>query len=480
MSVEIQAIVKLFESYAGKSFDNIEAMPLSGSNRKYYRLSIQGKTYVAVFNADLKENIAFIEYTKHFLKLGLNVPEIIAEDLHNDVYIIQDLGNSTLLSYISGYDDNNGSIGLSAESIEMYKKVLVQLPIIQVKGGKAVDYSVAYPRHSFDKQSMMWDLNYFKYYFLKLAQIPFDEQKLEDDFQIFCDFLLKADSSHFLYRDFQSRNVMVFNGDPYFIDYQGGRKGALQYDIASILFEAKTSIPPEQREQLLEYYLHELSKQIKFNKIEFVNYYYGYVYIRIMQAMGAYGFRGLYEKKELFLQSIPKALAHLQWLRTNVVLPVQLPELEKVWDCLIQSEYIKSIASKALYLTVTINSFSYKRGIPVDETNSNGGFVFDCRALNNPGRYDEYKNLTGMDKPVKDFLTAEEGVADFLNNIFALISQSIDNYSSRGFKNLMINFGCTGGQHRSVFSAESLNTFIKTKYPHVNTVLRHREIEMKK
>ena len=477
MSAETQAIDNLFLNFAGKPYETIEAMPLSGSYRKYYRLKLQNQTYIAAFNADLKENTAFISYTQQFLKLGLNVPDILAEDINNHVYLLQDLGNTTLLSYISENEDRRG---LSVEAIEMYKKVLSLLPVFQVKGGNTIDYSVAYPRHSFDKQSMMWDLNYFKYYFLKLAQIPFDEQKLEDDFQAFSNFLLKADCNHFLYRDFQSRNVMVVNNEPYFIDYQGGRRGALQYDIASLLFEAKTSIPPIQRELLLNYYLKELEHQIKFDKTEFTNYYYGYVYIRLMQAMGAYGFRGLYEKKELFLQSIPKALVHLQWLRENITLPHQFPELEKVWDSLIGSEYIRNLASKAINLTVSINSFSYKRGIPVDETTNNGGFVFDCRALNNPGRYSEYKLLTGMDQPVKDFLTAEKSVADFLNNIFALVGQSIDNYSSRGFKYLMVNFGCTGGQHRSVFSAESLNAFIKSKYPNVNIVLRHREIEMKK
>jgi aminoglycoside/choline kinase family phosphotransferase len=477
MSIEIQAIKKIFEKFSGKPYETIESLPLSGSYRRYYRIWLNYKSYIAVYNADRKENEAFISYTHHFFQLGLNVPEVLAEDLGNDVYLLQDLGNTTLLAFISA---NEESYGLSETSLKMYKLVLSHLTVFQVKGGKSIDYSKAYPRHAFDKQSMMWDLNYFKYYFLKLAQIPFDEQKLEDDFQLFSDFLLKTDCDHFLYRDFQSRNVMVYNDEPYFIDYQGGRKGALQYDVASILFEAKTSIPHAQREMLLDHYMQELSKQLKFSKTEFIEYYYGYVYIRIMQAMGAYGFRGLYEKKELFLQSIPKALNHLQWLRENVELPVRLPELENVWDLLIGSEYIRNLAGKALNLTVSINSFSYKRGIPVDETTNNGGFVFDCRALNNPGRYDEYKQLTGMDKPVRDFLTADEGVADFLNNIFALVSQSIDNYSSRGFKNLMVSFGCTGGQHRSVFSAECMQAYIKTKFPDVNTVLRHREIEMKK
>ena len=415
MNIDIQAICKLFQKFSGSLPDEIIALPPSGSYRKYYRLKLKERTFIGVYNEDLKENKAFISFTNHFLKLSLNVPKVLAKDLDNSTYILQDLGDTSLLAYIS---DNHENTELSTKSIEMYKEVLSQLPLFQVKGGENIDYSVAYPRAAFDKQSMMWDLNYFKYYFLKLAKIPFDEQLLENDFVAFSDFLLKADCNYFLYRDFQSRNVMVQNNTPYYIDYQGGRKGALQYDVASILFEAKTSLSAETRNVLLEHYLLELSKILNFDKNEFLQYYYGYVYIRLMQAMGAYGFRGLYEKKELFLQSIPKAIEHLKWLRQNIKLPFSFTELEKVWDSLINSDFAKTQTTIPEGLTLTINSFSYKRGIPSDETSNNGGFVFDCRALNNPGRIDEYKQLTGMDKPVKDFLTADEGVADFLNNIF--------------------------------------------------------------
>jgi len=359
----------------------------------------------------------------------------------------------------------------------MYKKVLSQLPLFQVKGGENIDYSVAFPRAAFDKQSMMWDLNYFKYYFLKLAKIPFDEQLLENDFVAFSDFLLKADCNYFLYRDFQSRNVMVQNNTPYYIDYQGGRKGALQYDVASILFEAKTSLSAETRNVLLEHYLLELSKILNFDKNEFLQYYYGYVYIRLMQAMGAYGFRGLYEKKELFLQSIPKAIEHLKWLRQNIKLPFSFTELEKVWDSLINSDFAKTQTTIPEGLTLTINSFSYKKGIPVDYSPNGGGFVFDCRAINNPGRLEQYQKLTGLDKSVQEFLEANSNIDKFLANVYALVDNSIENYLSRNFHNLMVSFGCTGGQHRSVYSAENLAKHVKEKFPDVNINLRHREME---
>jgi hypothetical protein len=327
----------------------------------------------------------------------------------------------------------------------------------------------------------MWDLNYFKYYFLKLAKVPFNEQELENDFNGFVDFLLTADCNYFLYRDFQSRNVMMVENKPYFIDYQGGRKGALHYDIASILFEAKTKIPADVREELLDHYLVSLNQYLPVSREVFLKHFYGYVYIRLMQAMGAYGFRGLYEKKELFLQSIPLVLNHLEWLLNNVKLPVQLPELTRVWRYLSESDYIRQLAKIHLKLTVSINSFSYKRGIPQDDSPNGGGFVFDCRSIHNPGRYDEYKSLTGKDKPVQEFLSKEQEMSDFLNSVYSLIGQSVEKYLQRGFNHLMVNFGCTGGQHRSVFAAENLYQHLNTKFKagDVEVKLRHREMEMK-
>ncbi len=472
----INILTTEFKKTFGGNPVNINPLPPSGSHRQYYRMYGNDYTCIGVYNPDYKENMAFISFSKTFKNINLPVPEIYSINLENHVYLIQDLGDTTLLDYINISDDNNK---LDEKSINAYKNALSFLPIFQIEGGKKIDYSVCYPRSAFDYQSMMWDLNYFKYYFLKLANIPFDEQKLEDDFIKLSDFLLKSPSHYFMYRDFQSRNIMIVNNNPYFIDYQGGRHGALQYDIASILFEAKTSLCEHDREELLKHYVSILlSLNDKINIEEFYQYFYGYVYIRMMQAMGAYGFRGLYEKKELFLQSIPKALDHLKWLRSNIKLTISLPELEKVWDNLVENVRLRKLAHEATSLTVSINSFSYKRGIPNDETSNGGGFVFDCRSLDNPGRYEEYKNYTGLDAKVIHFLSERDDVKKFLNLVKLLVEQTINNYLQRNFKHLMVSFGCTGGRHRSVYLAECLSKFIKEKYPKINVIVRHRELEM--
>ncbi len=314
----------LFESWAGEPAQSITKLPQSGSYREYYRIQSAAKSAIGVYNADKKENLAFISFTKSFLLAGLPVPEIYAEQLENDVYLLQDLGDVTLYSFIQENKSINDAV------LGEYKKILGLLPALQVDGAKLIDYAVCYPRDSFDRQSMMWDMNYFKYCFLKPAKVVFDEQLLENDFIALADFLLSADCDYFLYRDFQSSNIMLFNDKPYFIDYQGGRKGSLHYDVASLLFDAKALLPNSARVGLLNYYIESLQTKLTVNEMDFKNMYYGYVLIRIMQAMGAYGFRGLTERKELFLQSIPPAIDDFRWFAENVQMPVQLPELQKV------------------------------------------------------------------------------------------------------------------------------------------------------
>jgi hypothetical protein len=268
---------------------------------------------------------------------------------------------------------------------------------------------------------------------------------------------------------------MIHEDKLFFIDYQGGRRGALQYDVASLLYDAKADIPQETREQLLDYYISSLKKKIQINESEFRQYYYGYVLVRIMQAMGAYGFRGYYEKKVHFLKSIPFAIANLKWILENTKLPVETPTLAFVFGQIISSEKLSSYADvKKDLLTVRINSFSFKKGYPTDPGGNGGGFVFDCRALPNPGRYEEYKLLTGKDKAVKDYLEKYQEVEAFFGNTSTLACQSVENYLSRGFSNLMISYGCTGGQHRSVYFAERLAKFLESRYI-INIVLTHHE-----
>ena len=462
---------QLFEQHFGEEVSKITMLPPSGSYREYCRIKNSQRTVIGAYNADVKENNAFLSFTAHFRSRNIPVPDVYAVSTDRQKYLLEDLGNTTLFDYLTKTRETEG---FSETIIDEYKKVLKQLPRIQIEAGKDMDYSVCYPREAFDKQSMMWDLNYFKYYFLKLAQIPFDEQALEDDFLTFSDYLLSAPSDYFLFRDFQSRNVMLKDGLVYFIDYQGGRRGALQYDLASLLYDGKADIPPEIRNLMFRYYLDELKTYLPVNEYEFTSWFNGFVLIRIMQAMGAYGFRGFYEKKEHFLKSIPYAIRNLQNLLPELNLPVKLPELIKVLDLLTHSEALKEIGQVKSTLTVTITSFSYKKGIPEDPSGNGGGFVFDCRALNNPGRLPEFKFLTGKDTEVQQFIKHNSEMRWFLKPVKALVEQSVKNYLERGFTHLSVNFGCTGGQHRSVFAAEKLAAHLRNNF-NVNVVVIHRE-----
>jgi aminoglycoside/choline kinase family phosphotransferase len=468
---EKNEIIQLFENHFKEKVENFDMLPTSGSYREYCRLVSSGRTVIGAFNADVKENTAFLSFTSHFRKKDLPVPEIYAVSADLRKYLLEDLGDTTLFDFLSTVREKEG---FSENIVSEYKKVLKVLPKIQIVAGKDLDYSVCYPRAAFDKTSMMWDLNYFKYYFLKLAKIQFDEQALEDDFQTFSDYLLSADSDFFLYRDFQSRNVMLKNGEVYFIDYQGGRRGALQYDLASLLYDGKADIPESVRLQLFDLYVSELKKYIRVNDVDFEAYFKGFVLIRIMQAMGAYGFRGFYEKKEHFLKSIPYALKNLEHLLKDVTLPVELPELFNVLNQLIHSEVLKEIGQTKSNLTVTVTSFSYKNGFPADSSGNGGGHVFDCRAINNPGRYPEYNNLTGKDIEVQEFLEQKSEIGIFLNAVKIIVDQSVKTYLERNFTNLSVSFGCTGGRHRSVYSAEKLAEHLRNNFP-VNVVVFHRE-----
>jgi aminoglycoside/choline kinase family phosphotransferase len=466
-------LTKLFEKWAGETPTEFYPLPPSGSERQYFRIKSKSKNAIGVFNPDKKENKAFLSFSEHFAAKGLSVPRIYARDLRKNIYLEEDLGDTTLFAFLTALRKNGE---FPSEAFDIYKKVLEELPRFQIEAAKDLDFSVCYPRKRFDRQSMMWDLNYFKYYFLKLAKIPFEEQGLEKDFKKFTDFLLSADRNYFLYRDFQSRNVMLLNNKPYFIDYQGGRKGALQYDVASLLYDAKADIPQPIRNELLRYYMDVLSEYMEFDRHEFVQYYYGYVLIRILQAMGAYGFRGFYERKEHFLESIPYAIENLEWFLENVELPVKLPHLFDALRRMVRSKSLKKFSKSREYkLKVTITSFSYKKGIPNDDSGNGGGFVFDCRGLLNPGRFDEYKLLNGKDAEVIDFLEQKSEVKKYLRHVFGLVDLTVENYITRKFTHLMVNFGCTGGQHRSVYCAEALAKHLSDKYD-VNVNLTHTEL----
>jgi aminoglycoside/choline kinase family phosphotransferase len=465
----------LFEQHFHSPVARVQPLQgqLGGSGRSIIRLANEKLSAIGILYNVREENVAFLEFSRHFRRHSLPVPEIYVENLSHDAYLEEDLGDTTLFEFLS---KNRSGQDITPQAIEAYRKVVAVLPRFQIEAGRDLNYKVCYPRASFDRQSIAWDLNYFKYYFLRLAGIPFNEQALEDDFSRLTKFLLSAGHDYFLYRDFQSRNIMLCDGQPFFVDYQGGRKGPLQYDIASLLYDAKADLPPELRQQLLDHYLDKLARFIKLEREVFMRHYYAFVYIRIMQALGAYGFRGFYERKAHFLQSVPYALSNVRWLLHNVELPIALPTLMDAFNSMLGSEKLQSLASGAENLVVRILSFSFHRGWPKDESGHGGGFVFDGRSLPNPGREERFKSLTGKDAAVIDYLNQQESVHQFLASVLSLVDASVSEYQRRGFKSLMVSFGCTGGQHRSVYLAEQLAKRLREKNG-VDVIVRHRELE---
>ena len=479
----MDVLKRLFEERFHLPVEQLQPLQgeLGGSGRKIIRLIGGSYKAIGILYDVREENVAFLEFSRHFRQHGLPVPEIYGDDLAHGAYLEEDFGDLTLFDFLSKNRDHDK---IAPPVVEAYRKVVAVLPRFQIEAGRDLNYKVCYPRASFDRQSIAWDLNYFKYYFLRLAEIPFNEQVLENDFSRLSKFLLNAEHDYFLYRDYQSRNVMLRDGQPYFLDYQGGRKGALQYDIASLLYDAKADLPPELRQQLLDRYIDQVSGFIPLDRETFLRYYYAYVYVRIMQALGAYGFRGFYERKVHFLQSVPYALKNLRWLLHNVELPIALPTLMEAFRSMLGSEKLQSLSTKGQQqtavggenLTVRIFSFSFHRGLPRDETGNGGGYVFDARSLPNPGREERFKELTGKDAPVIEYLNHQDSVHEFLASALSLVDASVSAYQKRNFKNLMVSFGCTGGQHRSVFLAEQLARHLREKNG-VDVVLRHRELE---
>ena len=473
---------RLFEQRFHAPVERVEPLQgqLGGSGRKIIRLASKALSAIGVLYDVREENVAFVEFSRHFRRHGLPVPEIYAEDLSQGAYLEEDLGDTTLFEFLS---NNRTRDNVAPQVFQAYRAVVAFLPRFQIEAARDLNYSICYPRDAFDEQSVAWDLNYFKYYFLKLAGIPFNEQSLEDDFGRLTKFLLSADRDYFLYRDFQSRNIMLRDGHPYFLDYQGGRKGALQYDIASLLYDAKADLPPELRQQLLELYVARLADFIEIEREAFMRHYYAYVYVRIMQALGAYGFRGFYERKTHFLQSVPYALNNVRWLLHHVGLPIKLPALMNAFTSMVESEKLQRLSSKEdsftsneNTLTVRIFSFSYRGGVPRDETGHGGGFVFDTRSIPNPGREEAFKAFTGKDAPVIDYLNQQESVHNFLASATSLVDASVSAYKRRGFTSLTVSFGCTGGQHRSVYFAEQLAKRLSGRNG-VEVVVRHLALE---
>ena len=477
-SNEIQNILAELTRSLDETPIDIVPIAASGSARKYYRIVTEKRTLIGTYSENTEENEAFLTFSKHFHDLGLNVPEVFAVNEEKTCYLQSDFGDDNLFAHVqrslmaSSFGEN---------VIELYKKALSHLVKLQVLGHKDLDYSKAYPTERFDRQAILDDLNYFKYYFVKPhEEIDFNETRLGKDFEAFADFVSQAPCDFFMYRDFQSRNIMVKDDELYFIDFQGGRKGPLNYDVVSLLYQVKAQIPQPVRDALIQYYKEELKQFVNPEEVKFDTYQPYFVYLRLLQVLGAYGFRGLIQKKSHFIESIPYALKEIQALAKAQPMN-DYPELQHIIQQFgkIEQRYQTILQPPTGKLTVTVNSFSFKKGYPNDFSGNGGGFVFDCRALPNPGREPEFKTKTGRDWEVIDYLMAKPPVHVFLDHVKAIVGQSVDNYRERHFSNLMVSFGCTGGQHRSVFFAQTIYEWLKTTYPDIHIIVNHIERKIK-
>ena len=471
MENSTEQITQLFENWKKIKPDRIEKLIQSGSDRIYYRIYAKEQHFIATYNLNLKENNTFIQFSNHFKEKGLPVPTVFASSDDGLLYLQQDLGTESLLNKL----EQNGH---TAYSFDLFKKSLQQLARLQINGHEGLDYALCLTAREFGRQAILSDLLYFKYYFLDTLKLPYDKQTLLDDFDALSTYLTRTEYKYFMFRDFQSRNIIVQNDEVFFIDYQGGMQGALQYDVASLLWQAKAELSDEWKQKLLEYYMDEADRLLQkpIDRNLFVSQYNGYVLIRLLQVLGAYGFRGLFERKAHFLASIPLALNNLRSFLQQARTGIAVPEFERILTIITGDEILLRFqplqANEQTKLVVKVSSFSYKKGIPTDETENGGGFVFDCRGILNPGRFEPYKKLSGKDKFVQDFLQQQTKMDLFLNSVFDLVDISTEDYLKRGFDSLMINFGCTGGQHRSVYAAEQTARHLRNKY-NLKVIISH-------
>jgi len=469
----IESTLELYKKWRGKDAASIDVLPRSGSERRYFRIHEQdGSTIIGTYGANIKENETFFYFSEIFFDKQLSMANILAISDDRMFYLQEDFGDISLM-------DRLESEGYTEEIYGLFQKSLQILAKLHVKGDEGLDYDRCLTNKEFGRQAIMADLLYFKFYFLDALRKPYDKQKLIDDFEALSNYLTHTEYKYFMFRDFQSRNIMVKKDNSvHFIDYQGGMKGAPQYDVASMLWQARANLSDEWKEKLLNDYINALEKIIgsKVNKTVFKSQYNGYVMIRLLQVLGAYGFRGLFERKAHFLTSIPLALTNLKWFINNQSIGISLPEFRRVLDICVDDEIIQQFtplqATEKTPLTVTISSFSYKKGLPDDSTGNGGGFVFDCRGILNPGRIEEFKSQTGRDKSVIDFLERQTKMTEFLNSVFDIVDITVEDYLKRDFESLMISFGCTGGQHRSVYAADALARHLRNKFK-VKIELRH-------
>ena len=469
----MEKLQQLFFQHTGHEAATCLQLTPAGSPRRYYRLTADGHSLIGAVGTSSQENEAFIAIARQMRKQGLPAPEVCTVSADRMRYLQEDLGDTSLFSLLMEAQQRGG---YDASDMELLRSVVRLLPDIQWGTADGFDFTACHPSPELNHRGIQWDLHYFKYCFLKATGMEFDEEQLEDDFYRLATTLLKENDGCFMYRDFQSRNVMIRDGKPWLIDFQGGRRGPIEYDLVSFLWQARARFSPAMREELIGEYLSSAQRYRSFDEATFRHRLHYFVLFRTLQVLGAYGYRGYYERKAHFVQSIPMAIDNLRALLAEndfADLPYLTAMLREMTTLPLFTPYQEDTE-----LTVRITSFSYRKGIPEDPSGNGGGFVFDCRAIHNPGRYDEYKQLTGMDEPVITFLDKEEAMQEFLTHVYGIVDYSVEKYLARGFKNLMVSFGCTGGQHRSVYSAEHLAAHLSAKYG-VRIILEHREQKLK-
>lgn len=463
----------LFFSYTGKQAESVNELTSSGSNRRYFRLVSGSISIIGVVGTNAEENKAFIEIDRHFLTKGIKVPKVLAVSEDMMAYIQEDLGDDQLYKLVA-HGRESGEY--SSYECSLLCRTMEMLPKIQFKGGAGLDYSNCYPDSAFNERMVMFDLNYFKYCFLKATGLEFNEVRLQDDFEKLRDDLMEDIGETFMYRDFQARNVMVKDGEPYFIDFQGGRRGPIYYDVASFVWQARSRYPEDLKQTLIETYLRALKGYTTVDEDVFYKKLRMFVLFRTLQVLGAYGYRGYFEKKPHFLGSIPFALSNLRRLLKTPF--DRYPYLNETLCRLTQMRQFNELAEDKR-LEVHICSFSYKKGIPVDNSGNGGGYVFDCRSINNPGKYEHYRQFTGLDQEVIKFLEDDGEILTFLDSVYSIVDSHVKRFMERKFTHLQVCFGCTGGQHRSVYSAEHLAEHLQSKFD-VKITLHHRELDIEK
>ena len=449
----MEKLINLYRAWCGRQPRYCQQLSGAGSNRTYIRITGgEGQTVIGVIGTSRDENHAFVSLARHFTNKRLPVPEILAVSGDELRYLQTDLGDVSLFDAIRGGRDAGGRYNQHEK--QLLVNAIKALPDIQIRGAQGLDWNCCYPQPEFNVDSVRFDLNYFKYCFLKATELDFHELKLEANFRMFAKDLVSEPSNSFLYRDFQARNIMIDKqGKPYFIDFQGGRKGPFYYDLASFLWQASAKYPFKLRRELVYEYYYSLKNYTEVPSVRhFVERLSQFVLFRMLQVLGAYGFRGYFERKKYFLDSIPPAMENLRDLLKIGSQAFPYPYLMEILERLTQLPQFAPAEAPApvrrdgfrtsdfnIYeshpqdgpatfskydgkgpLVVRVFSFSYRKGIPEDSSGNGGGYVFDCRSTHNPGRYEPYKKLTGLDESVIRFLEDDGEILTFLAHVYDL------------------------------------------------------------